>query len=1200
MNIPIYSLKAFALLFVIIVSKTAFAAESYIYSNGQKLPLEISKEKISIKFKSGILDSEIDILLSKQTVLGERKPLRTASGQNFFTIGLKSQADIQQLLQNLRQKPEVEIVNPVYSVGGVEAIPYDHFVVRFKPTVTTAEIEALNTLNNVETVRVSTATSNLYTLRVTGKSDLSVLEMANLYYESLPTDWSVPDMIVPIELCSTPNDTYFNNQYYLHNTGQTGGVMDADIDALEAWDISMGSSEIVVAVIDEGGSAHEDLPASRIVSGYDFIPPFDSDPSPGGNQAHGMACAGIIAASQNNGLGVTGVAPNCKIMPLRIYNEYGEPASVANTGAAIDYAWQHGADVISNSWAIAVLDPYVEPFKTIYAPILIAIDSALTQGRGGKGCVVVAAAGNFAARPNYLDYVRFPANVTGVLAVGATDKSNNIQDYSPADDELDVVAPSGMKGEGLGLSDEICDFRDFYNLIKLHGDVWTLDIGGAPGYNPGNYGICDPTNFHRLIWDSPGGDPPNPGNYTAHFGGTSAACPQAAAVAALILSVNDQLSESEVRDIIKGSANDMGPTGYDTDYGYGRINAYEALKYTLRHYGGTLSGDVVLTEKLVVEDGTLTIEPGTTIKFEGTNTGINVQPGGKIVAAGTASEPITFTSNLANPSRGAWGTFYVFSSNNRLEYCTIEYADIGVKIHGNQSFTTGNVLQNCTFRENDQAIRLDNSEVTVENCTIEDNRHAYVILDNADVTIRDNLVQHNDRDGIYAYGSVIDLFSNRFEYNGEGDVSTYHGIYAGSGDDISLGSRDIDPNPNMVGGFNTIRNNRGAGILVNYGATVKAGEFYVPLQEYTAGSNSLHDNGTKSGTCAGKDIYNSSGTTIKAHYNYWGGNCPPASSQIYGSVDASYCLSASPTGYIAYNPDDNPLMAKASSETNSNHLAQSSDSDTQIKKDLIANYKTIIAAEPGRKSAEEALWRYYSLVRTDRENKLAERSVVLSYLNDVYNANSNIESGKIALQLLILEQRRLQNLKEAITLSETALKELTGDSRAGVLFNLVFIELATGDLKRANESVVLYKTDYPKNESEIAFLEESVEQASDEVEETVSLSKTYPEDGTELSNRGLENKENIVLELSPNYPNPFNPETTIRYEIPHTSHVEITIFNLLGKEIRTLVSGVQSEGKYTIHWDGKDRAGRNMASGVYLARITAGTTSKTVKMTLVR
>lgn len=255
------------------------------------------------------------------------------------------------LLERIRRKPEVDLIAPVFTIGGLEAIAFNHFIAQFKPEVTHAEIEALNHQHNVEIVSISTAAPNLYTLRITSASDLPVLEMSNLYYDALPCEWAVPDFIMPVALFSTPNDTYFSNQYYLHNTGQTGGVTDADIDAPEAWDISTGSSSIVVAVIDEGGAAHEDLPLSRIVAGYDYVY-LDTDPSAGGNQAHGMAVVGVIAASQNNNLGITGVAPNCKVMNIRIFDEYGFPTSNGNIADAIDFAWENGAHVISNSWGV--------------------------------------------------------------------------------------------------------------------------------------------------------------------------------------------------------------------------------------------------------------------------------------------------------------------------------------------------------------------------------------------------------------------------------------------------------------------------------------------------------------------------------------------------------------------------------------------------------------------------------------------------------------------------------------------------------------------------------------------------------------------------------------------------------------------------------------------------------------------------------
>ncbi|MCI0617884.1 S8 family serine peptidase, partial [bacterium] len=497
------------------------AQEDFYYSRGVKIPLLLSTEKLSVKFKHGVTEAQIQDFLSREPFLDALRPLRPAAAMGFFTIelkGLQSSANVMPLVQRLSKMPEVSIVNPVYMAGGLEAISFDHFVVQFEPSVTRAEIERLNNQHNVEVVNASTAALNLYTFRITSTSDLSVLEMSKLYYESLPCEWSLPDFIVPMELFGTPNDPYFQNQYYFHNTGQTGGATDADIDASEAWDITTGSSSIVVAVIDEGGAAHEDLPSSRIVAGYDYFY-LDNDPSPGGNEAHGMACAGIVAASQNNNLGISGLAPSCKVMNIRIFDDKGTGTTVNNVAAAIDYAWQNGAHVLSNSWGYGTSDPNPPGLE----PVRDATNRALTQGRGGKGCVVVFAAGNTANRSsgNY-GYVAFPANMAGVLAVGATDKSNNIQFYSPRDSEMAVVAPSGDLGYFQGFP--ICNGQSHVKL-EIRGDVWSLDIGGQPGWNDGQFGICPPTNYVEYVWQSPGGDPYPPGNYTAHFGGTSAACP---------------------------------------------------------------------------------------------------------------------------------------------------------------------------------------------------------------------------------------------------------------------------------------------------------------------------------------------------------------------------------------------------------------------------------------------------------------------------------------------------------------------------------------------------------------------------------------------------------------------------------------------------------------------------------------------------
>ena len=198
------------------------------------------------------------------------------------------------------------------------------------------------------------------------------------------------------------------------------------------------------------------------MSGYDASD-LDSNPSPKDNDAHGTACAGIIGASTNNGIGIAGIARNCMIMPIRhaIHQDY----SSERAATGITWARNHGADIISCSFNPGYLVPDLDD----------AIDSATTYGRGGLGCVIVFSSGNTYGSVSY------PATRGNVISVGATNQSDEKWDYSGSGIELDVVAPSGE--------------------LEGQGDIWTTDISGSRGVSPTDY--------------------------MSTFGGTSAACPLA-------------------------------------------------------------------------------------------------------------------------------------------------------------------------------------------------------------------------------------------------------------------------------------------------------------------------------------------------------------------------------------------------------------------------------------------------------------------------------------------------------------------------------------------------------------------------------------------------------------------------------------------------------------------------------------------------
>ena len=423
---------------------------------------------------------------------------------------------------------------------------FDRVTVKFLDTVSRATIDSLNQFWKVEIIDSAVGVP-FFVLKVADTTEKSALEIANIYEQDSRTEFAVADFLAHVTLDYMPGDSFFTYQYYFHNTGQTGGVVDADIDAPEAWEFGLGDPNLLIAISDMGIEAHEDLPASRLYDGYDFagnniflgLPP-DSDPSPGdGCVAHGMACAGILAASHNS-IGVAGIAPNCKIMPLKIYDDRGYSMTYSGYALPIYYALNHGASIRSNSWTIPTegdtfvgvdLEPIKDAIKEASQQVLIF------HGAGNTGNVTT-----------------FPANMREVISVGAIDKSNNRWYYSPhysRGDSLDLVAPTGDKGG--------------------FGDVWTMDISGNAGYNP--WEICS------------GGAAEQTANlnYTTRFGGTSAACPQAAGVAALLMSYarnsnfRNDMTLNDYKLVLKRSADDLGIAGWDSLYGYGRLNAMKAL-----------------------------------------------------------------------------------------------------------------------------------------------------------------------------------------------------------------------------------------------------------------------------------------------------------------------------------------------------------------------------------------------------------------------------------------------------------------------------------------------------------------------------------------------------------------------------------------------------------------------------------------------
>ncbi|HEX6851651.1 MAG TPA: choice-of-anchor D domain-containing protein [Candidatus Polarisedimenticolaceae bacterium] len=257
----------------------------------------------------------------------------------------------------------------------------------------------------------------------------------------------------------TPDDPHYGQLWGLNNTGQTGGTPGADIRAERAWDVTTGSADVLVAVIDSGVDAsHPDLaeniwtnpgevPGNAVdddgngyvddVHGWDFV---NDDNDPFDDNGHGTHVAGTIGALGNNAVGVAGVAWRVSILPLKFLGSGGS-GSTSDAILAVEYATAAGVDLTSNSWGGGAFSQ----------PLLDAIVA------GGEADVLfVAAAGNYGENTDV--YPMYPAayDADCILSVAATDAWDNLASFSNYGAiSVDLAAPgvdtlSSLPGGGYG------------------------------------------------------------------------------------------------------------------------------------------------------------------------------------------------------------------------------------------------------------------------------------------------------------------------------------------------------------------------------------------------------------------------------------------------------------------------------------------------------------------------------------------------------------------------------------------------------------------------------------------------------------------------------------------------------------------------------------------------------------------------------
>jgi len=320
----------------------------------------------------------------------------------------------------------------------------------------------------------------------------------------------------------TPNDPRYNEQWHYHNTGQQGGTVDKDIDLPEAWDIERGLSSVIVAVVDGGiQTNHPDLAGSMWSGkGYNFV----TNSSTLQAHDHGTHVAGTVAAVNNNGTGVAGVAggtgsnDGVRLMSCQVFTN----TSSGGFNQAPIYAADNGAAISQNSWGYTSVNVYDQA-------TLDAIDYFNANGGGNvlNGGITIFAAGNDNKTGNW-----YPGCYSGAFAVAATNNKDVRSYYSNYGAWVDISAPGGEQSSS----------------TDPKGVLSTLTNN--------NYGF---------------------------YQGTSMACPHVSGVAALLVSNAVRngviLTNTQVASLLKNNVDNhyaLNPS-YTGMLGSGRLNAQKAL-----------------------------------------------------------------------------------------------------------------------------------------------------------------------------------------------------------------------------------------------------------------------------------------------------------------------------------------------------------------------------------------------------------------------------------------------------------------------------------------------------------------------------------------------------------------------------------------------------------------------------------------------
>ena len=478
-------------------------------------------------------------------------------------------------LESLRSAPAILYASHVYEMAespGAYLYLANQLTVQFTAGLSVVQVEAIARPLGIVRSHSLLDDSNTHCFIVGPAARKNPLKLANELTRHPNVLLAEPDIIIEIAPLYRPTDKRYPEQWHLYHRGGQALAANSHVSAEKAWDITRGDRAITIAVTDDGFDLnHPDFQgAGKIVAPQD-LKTRDGLPIPVAQENHGTAVAGV-AIAEETGEGVVGIAPGCSFMPIQTTG-FLDDVSIEQL---FNWAIDQGADAISCSWSPAAT------YFPLSRRISRAINRAATQGRNGKGCVVIFSAGN-ANRPlnGKVRESGWPRNLLSgltqwlsgfaihpdVITVSASTSLNRKAAYSNWGRSISVAAPSNNAQPNMALAAGTFDTPPRIRQILEGRAVLTSDRTGSAGYTTDDY---------------------------TGFGGTSSACPLVAGIVGLMLSANPDLTAREVKQILQTTTDrivDKNPDPqlgqsygtYDKDghslwFGYGKVNAYKAVK----------------------------------------------------------------------------------------------------------------------------------------------------------------------------------------------------------------------------------------------------------------------------------------------------------------------------------------------------------------------------------------------------------------------------------------------------------------------------------------------------------------------------------------------------------------------------------------------------------------------------------------------